>query len=368
MRKRQIVSSLLTLLLVVLGIPVFTKGQQGSGSSKPKTEGQITTTQSGGSTVAVVSGQAASPVFFGDGGTASYVYSFGMNGATVKSQPFSAQAINESIQILSDGNRIIRKSTTMIYRDSEGRSRREQTISSVGPFAVAGDPPVTIYINDPVAGVSYTLNSRTKTGTRYTMPKGEQGKLTYSTGQNVTIARTDAVQKAELEARQKAELEAKMRAENKEQMRVSGNSVVVTEGVATTSTYSGTMPKKEMKEESLGTQTMEGVRVEGTRYTSIIPAGQIGNELPINVVIEKWYSQELRQIIYSKTTDPRYGETIYRLTNITRTDPDRSLFELPADYTVSDVKSRVTTTVSDKMKEEQRMKEEQKMKERKPQQ
>lgn len=367
MKKRQIVSVFLTLSLVVLTLPVFTKGQQGSGSSKPKTEGQVTTTQSGGSSVAVVSGQAASPVFFGDGGTASYVYSVGMNGATVKGQPFSAQAINESIQILSDGNRIIRKSTTMIYRDSEGRSRREQTISSVGPFAVAGDPPVTIYINDPVAGVSYTLNSRTKTGTRYTMPKLEQGKAGNVTGQNVTIARTDAALKAELEARQRVELEAKLRTASKEQTSVSGNSVVVRDGVATTATYSGTMPKREQKEESLGTQTIEGVQVEGTRHTTIIPAGEIGNELPINVVTEKWYSQELRQVIYLKTTDPRYGETIYRLTNITRTDPDRSLFDLPADYTVKDVKPSVMTTV-DKTKEEQRTKEEQKLKERKPQQ
>lgn len=364
MKKRQIVSVFLTLSLVVLTLPVFTKAQQGSGVSKTKPAEQVTSPQGGsGGSVVVVSGQAAtSPVFYGDGGTASYVYSVGMNGATVKGQPFSAQAINESIQILSDGNRITRKSTTMIYRDSEGRSRREQTISSVGPFAVAGDPPVTIYISDPVAGVSYTLNSRTKTGTRYTMPKIEQGKAGNVTGQNVTIARTDAAQKAEIEARQKVELEAKLRTASKEQTSVSGNSVVVIDGVATTATYSGTMPKREQKEESLGTQTMEGVQVEGTRHTTIIPAGEIGNELPINVVTEKWYSQELRQVIYLKTTDPRYGETIYRLTNITRTDPDRSLFELPSDYIVSDVKSRVTTTVTDKMKEEQ------KMKERKPQQ
>jgi hypothetical protein len=39
-------------------------------------------------------------------------------------------------------------------------------------------------------------------------------------------------------------------------------------------------------------------------------------------------------VIMSKHRDPRSGETIYRLTNINRSEPDRSLFEVPADYKV----------------------------------
>jgi hypothetical protein len=134
---------------------------------------------------------------------------------------------------------------------------------------------------------------------------------------------------------------------------VSGNAVVVEGGVAKASSYSDAVQsKRERKEESLGTQTMEGVEVEGTRYTTTIPAGEIGNELPINIVTEKWYSQELRQVIFLKTTDPRFGETVYRLTNISRNNPDRSLFDIPSDYTIKEMKPAVVTTTEQKLKEE----------------
>ena len=92
------------------------------------------------------------------------------------------------------------------------------------------------------------------------------------------------------------------------------------------------------KKESLGTQTIEGALAEGTRSTLTIPAGEIGNTLPIEVVDETWYSSELQLVVMSKHRDPRSGETTYRLTNLNRSEPDRSLFEVPADYTVSEGK------------------------------
>ena len=88
--------------------------------------------------------------------------------------------------------------------------------------------------------------------------------------------------------------------------------------------------------ESLGTQFMEGVAVEGTRTTLTIPAGQIGNELPINVVSERWFSPDLKVLVMSRQSDPRFGETTYRLTNITRAEPSPQLFEIPADFTIVD--------------------------------
>ena len=84
------------------------------------------------------------------------------DGKVVKGAPYSAQAVTETTQTLSDGNRIINKSTATIYRDSEGRTRREQTLRVMGPFATAGEPPQTIFINDPVAGVNYALDTRSK--------------------------------------------------------------------------------------------------------------------------------------------------------------------------------------------------------------
>ena len=92
----------------------------------------------------------------------------------------------------------------------------------------------------------------------------------------------------------------------------------------------------EVNQEQLGSQTIEGVVAEGTRVTFTIPAGKIGNERPIVTVNERWYSPELQTIVLSKNSDPRMGETTYRLTNIDRSEPDPSLFQVPADYKVEE--------------------------------
>jgi hypothetical protein len=92
----------------------------------------------------------------------------------------------------------------------------------------------------------------------------------------------------------------------------------------------------EVNQEQLGTQTIEGVAAEGTRVTFTIPAGKIGNDRPIVTVNERWYSPELQTVVLTKNSDPRMGETTYRLTNIDRSEPDPSLFQVPADYTVDE--------------------------------
>ena len=86
--------------------------------------------------------------------------------------------------------------------------------------------------------------------------------------------------------------------------------------------------------ESLGTQTIEGVLAEGTRSTITIAAGQIGNERPIEIVSERWFSPELKTLVLSKQSDPRFGETTYRLSNIVLGNPEASLFEVPADFQI----------------------------------
>ena len=79
---------------------------------------------------------------------------------------------------------------------------------------------------------------------------------------------------------------------------------------------------------------MEGVQAEGTRTTMTIPAGQMGNDAPIQVVSERWYSADLQTVVMSRHSDPRVGETVYRLTNVSRAEPAPSLFQAPADYKV----------------------------------
>lgn len=97
-----------------------------------------------------------------------------------------------------------------------------------------------------------------------------------------------------------------------------------------------TAPMPAPEAEKLGTQLIEGVEAEGTRTRFTIPAGQIGNELPIHVVAERWYSSDLKVLVMSRHSDPRFGDTTYRLTNITRFEPPPHLFEIPSDFTIAE--------------------------------
>jgi hypothetical protein len=110
---------------------------------------------------------------------------------------------------------------------------------------------------------------------------------------------------------------------------VAGSGVVTMDGVKVRPDVSS-----DVNREDLGQQSIEGVMATGTRVTAIIPAGASGNEQPIRIVTENWFSPELKVLVLTKFSDPRSGETTYRLSGILRTDQPRTLFEVPADYTV----------------------------------
>lgn len=81
---------------------------------------------------------------------------------------------------------------------------------------------------------------------------------------------------------------------------------------------------------------MEGLLVKGVRTTRTIPAGQMGNTGPIKIVDEVWTSPDLKTTVYSKHTDPLMGDTAFQLRNISRAEPDSSLFTVPADFKIVD--------------------------------
>jgi hypothetical protein len=91
-------------------------------------------------------------------------------------------------------------------------------------------------------------------------------------------------------------------------------------------------------EEDLPAQNLNGVLATGRRTTVTIPAGEIGNDRPIQVVNETWYSSDLKMMVKSSNSDPRFGDTSFELTNIIRSEPDPGLFQIPADYVVSEDK------------------------------
>jgi hypothetical protein len=250
-------------------------------------------------------------------------------GKLVKGAPYSAQAVTESVQTLPDGNRIVRKNNAQLYRDTEGRTRREQTLGFFGPFAASGDEMQTVFINDPVSGVNYILEPSTKTARK--LPRME---LRFKAEGDPAQAR----QKAEQGVVQKFEIERSYtRVPGPDAPQVTGTAVIVTgpsapPGEALVRTDS----KHEAKTEKLEARSFDGVTAEGSRTTVTIPAGEIGNEQPIQIVDERWYSPELQVVVMTRHSDPRYGETTYRLTNISRAEPAPALFQVPSDYTVKD--------------------------------
>ncbi len=201
----------------------------------------------------------------------------------VKNAPYSATITTESTQVLGDGNRIVNKQTDSVARDSQGRTRRELTMERMGPLKVNAHK--AIFIHDPVAQTVTMLNPDKQIA--HLMNHGGMG------------------------AKQMMKMHEKMHAADEAQ---------------------GDPEQAQVTRESLGTQQIEGVTAEGTRVTRTIPAGAIGNERPIQITVESWTSPDLHVLVLQKRNDPRFGETVYRLTNIKRDEPDPTLFQVPSNF------------------------------------
>ncbi|HEY8187417.1 MAG TPA: hypothetical protein VIF64_15180, partial [Pyrinomonadaceae bacterium] len=244
----------------------------------------------------------------------------------VKGAPYSATAITEHTQTLSDGNKIIQRNEANYYRDSEGRTRMEQKLQTIGKWAASGEPAQITVIFDPVTGNHYSLNSKTRialldargpqkppTQKPNPLPNPKPNPEPGPKGSNDrgTIPKPKEITSSSISKNTERDQHG-----------------VVKEG-----------PQRK-KKEMLGSRVIEGVSAEGTRQTITIPAGEIGNVGPIEIIDENWYSSELKVPVLTTHHDPRSGDTIYKLTNINRSEPARSLFEVPADYQIMDRRAR----------------------------
>ena len=248
----------------------------------------------------------------------------------IKGAPYSADTVVEGIQTLADGNRIVRKTTGLVYRDGEGRTRREEdvTLSTMTTNGPVTSLRKTISIVDPIAGFSYSLDPEHKIA--WKTPAGGAGAIMGKL--EMTIADQRKVEAEKLAAAEKMKTEpgddSKLKAaadEKKMRAAAAGGSVSFERrGYATA------------PETPLEHKRIEGVAVEGRKTTTVIPAGQVGNEQPITITSEEWRSTELNVLVLTRHSDPRTGESSYRLTNIIRAEPDRSLFMVPPDYTIKE--------------------------------
>ncbi len=268
----------------------------------------------------------------------------GVRTEIVKNAPYTAEAVSESVQTLGDGNRFVKRTSTLLARDSFGRTRQEKK---------SGDGTTTVYVFDPIDDKNFATNSGRRTVVRIPrvpapplppvppMPPvpgvapvppvtpvppsplppgsplpGSQSDPKSSLWSNRVVIRNhgDVVHDD-------------LRIEVLRVPRGDGPTL----GAPTALTLP-LLPRGKGETKPMGTRDFGGVKAEGTQTTHTIPAGEVGNEKAIVITSERWFSPELHVVVFAKTVDPRAGETSYRLAHLKREEPAAELFKVPADY------------------------------------
>ncbi len=209
------------------------------------------------------------------------------NFVTVSGAPYSAKRVTTGVQTRPDGNRVDENRTVVFYRDSAGRNRTERPVSVPGS-------PILITIMDPTLGSEYLLDPGNKTAHKLigvqvrTMPSAEAAR-----------------------------------------MNVEEQSAVSPLPAASQSIHTQT--------ENLGTKTMQGLEVHGTRTTTTWPAGTLDhNDHEVVTAFESWSAPALVNVVLSsKTSRPQLTED-YSVSDLKLGEPDPSLFQPPAGYRIVD--------------------------------
>ncbi len=293
----------------------------------------------------------------------------------VKGAPYSADVSTETNRALADGNVISKKTSGRVYRDGEGRTRQETVVNGEAK---------SIQLRDPVEGKAVMLLPGTKKAVR--MPsfawqshgkdlkvlrlgereiRVEDGKVSIDgkeipgkielrvagkeivvdngrvtvdgkelghgdRGRKVVVKRVDEGEGGDGSKREEVRVHVVRGPEGKDAALHMPHFPLL-EG-APMPGFDRALLKAKGATTPLGEKDFDGVRAQGKATTRTIPAGEIGNRNPIVITTESWYSPELQVTVYSRHSDPREGETVYRLSNIRRGEPAADLFKVPEDY------------------------------------
>ncbi len=264
---------------------------------------------------------APPPLPLAGGDTMSFMQ-FEMTGPAevVAGKPYSASLNVEVLQPLVDGNSITVEHHSRVFRDAQGRTRRDDELG------LDGVVKHSVLIADPIAGTSFTLDPDRRVAQRLRQATPRAAQVAFAqdlpSGAGGTSTSFDVALPSPLAAEKPVSVDTALHP-------------------AAAATFSADTPIKlpfpgDPRSVSLGEKTIEGVRVTGTRTTVTIPAAAIGNRAPIEIVTEQWFSPEINVVMLSEHRDPRVGQTRYRLHDIARSEPDAALFRVPDGYTVSE--------------------------------
>ncbi len=237
----------------------------------------------------------------------------------VKGAPYSAIGTTQTVQTTSDGNRITHTNSMRYFRDSSGRTRIEYSLSALGPFTLEQGKSLVI-IRNPASGQEFVLH-----------PDIKRADVLHI---NVKPTATAALQAFSLHGPEGGPSAS---------VALTGKGSGVAPCGDLPSGPLGAPAGPERSTISLGERTIEGLRATGTRVEWSIPAGEIGNELPITVTSEQWVSQDLGIVLSRTQHDPLIGDTTYHVEQIRRAEPDPALFDVPSGYTVQPLEVPVYT-------------------------
>ncbi len=268
----------------------------------------------------------------------------------IKNAPYSAQVVRERQQALADGNQIdVRRGPMAYYRDSAGRTRQE-IMNDKGELQ-------TVIIDDPAAGMNWVLKPKERVAIKLdkhhpvdpaqvrarveqmrkdgTLPSIER-RATADGKQEVIVKR---VVRADADARPVQE-DVRIQVPMAFAERGAAMRDIQTRVAPLASAFDDVKWSAKATTKDLGTRDMGGIRAEGKLRSYEIPAGAIGNRNPIVVSDETWTAPDLQVTVYTKHSDPRSGDVVFRLENIRREEPAAALFTVPADYTVREAGGR----------------------------
>ena len=292
-----------------------------------------------------------------------------MGRKVVRNAPYSAEAVTERMQTLADGNQIVTRQSTLSYRDSAGRTRQDVQ-DDKGEVR-------TITITDPVDGATFILNPRQKTGTKVPAPRElaplaadaararveqlrAEGKLPAARegrdgvkpaakealkdgGQEFIVKRVERTN-----ADTRVQVQENIRIQINNNQGVNGNTMQMRVAPVIAGALGDSRWSAKPSNKDLGSKEIDGVKANGKLRSYEIPAGEVGNRNPIVVTDESWYSPELQITVYTRHSDPRSGDRIYRLAGLKREEPAASLFTVPPDYSIKDVMLSVRKAVEEK--------------------
>ena len=264
----------------------------------------------------------------------------------VKGKPLFVEYITEHRQSFTDGNHIARATHSRLYRDGRGRIRRESELSVPGLPAGAA-PASFVTVANHQTGYGFVLNPQEMVAHRYELNRPAPSyvaRLSAHSGPNPLMSGGDNPPPPDSHWNLHNFIRRMRLAENAS---IGGNAhgpasgfVGDDAGIASAPTIRIEQPllaaPNPVRTENLGEQVMLGYRVKGTRVITTLPAGQIGNDRPIDIVSEQWFSSELERVMRSLHRDPWAGEFTTTVTHLDRGEPSEELFEVPPDYKVVD--------------------------------